>query len=198
MRAAEQDRPDIQAAREQWAQDQQSWDPHRLVFLDETGLNTKMTPHYGWAGRSDRCPGKAPHGHWNTSTFIGALRCQSMQAPWLIDGPMNGEGFITYLEQVLAPTLKQDDIVICDNLSSHKVARAQEIVEQAGASLIYLPPYSPDLNPIENAFAKLKNIVRRAAARNFDQLIDALSEALDKLTSEDCQAFFKHAKYRTI
>lgn len=197
MRAAEQDRPDIQKAREQWAQDQQQWDARRLVFLDETGLNTKMTPRYGWAARSERCPGKAPHGHWNTSTFIGALRYDGMQAPWLIDGPMNGEGFITYLEQVLAPTLKQDDIVICDNLSSHKVARAQQIVEQVGASLIYLPPYSPDLNPIENAFSKLKSMICRAAARTFEQLLEAVAEALDKLTSQDCSNYFKHAKYRT-
>ncbi|GHC13990.1 IS630 family transposase [Cerasicoccus arenae] len=157
-----------------------------------------MTPRYGWAGRSERCPGKAPHGHWNTSTFIGALRYDGLQAPWLIDGPINGDGFIAYLEHVLTPTLKLGDIVICDNLSSHKVAREQEIVEQAGASLIYLPPYSPDLNPIENAFSKLKSCICRASARTFEQLLQALDQAIDKLTKQDCSAYFKHAKYRTI
>ena len=152
-----------------------------------------MAALYGWADSSRRCVSKAPHGHWKSSTFIGALRLDGLQAPWLIDGPMDGATFLLYARTQLAPTLRKGDIVVCDNLSCHKTAGAREAIEGAGAKLLFLPPYSPDFNPIEMAFSKLKALLRKACARSFESLVDALGESIGKITPQDCLGFFRHA-----
>jgi transposase len=169
----------------------------RLVFLDETGLNTKMTPLYGRSQRGQRCLAAVPHGHWHSSTFIAALRHDRLCAPWLLDGPMDGPAFLTYLREVLGPELTAGDLVICDNLPAHKVSGVAPIIEAFGASLLYLPPYSPDLNPIEMAFAKLKAALRQAAQRSFAGLVEALALALPSFSPSHCRNFFKHACYAT-
>ena len=168
-----------------------------LVFLDETGLNTKMTRLYGRAGRAERCLCAVPHGHWSTATFIAALRHDRLTAPLLLDGPMDGAMFLAYVRKILAPELRPGDLVICDNLSSHKVSGVREAVEECGASLLYLPAYSPDLNPIELAFAKLKAFLRQRAQRSFAGLRRATAQALDSFTAAHCTNFFRHAQYAT-
>lgn len=183
------------AARTQWRQEAATWDVRRLIFLDETGLNTKMTRLYGRSTRGTRCLGQAPHGHWSTSTFIGALRHDRLSAPWVIDGPIDGLLFLTYLDKVLGPELLPGDVVICDNLSSHKVSGVRETLEKRGARLLYLPAYSPDLNPIEMAFSKLKAALRRAAQTTFEGLIEAVKNALNTFSSSHCSNFFRHASY---
>lgn len=198
MGAAERERPDVYEARQKWKQEQGEWRPERLVFLDETGLNTKMARLYGRAQGGLRCPGSIPHGHWATSTFIGALRHDRMTAPLLIDGAMDGAMFLAYIQEVLVPELHMNDIVVCDNLSSHKVQGVRQAIEAAGAHLFYLPPYSPDLNPIEMAFSKLKAHLRRHAARDFETLLKALASTLDTFSPTHCINFFRHANYATI
>lgn len=180
-----------------WRQQQPSWDVRRLVFLDETGLNTKMTRLYGRSERGQRCLAAVPHGHWQSATFIAALRHDRLTAPWLLDGPMDGPAFLTYLREVLGPELAPGDMVICDNLATHKVKGVQSTIAATGASLLYLPAYSPDLNPIEMAFAKLKTHLRQAAQRSFDGLIAALAQALPTFSSSHCLNFFKQARYAT-
>lgn len=170
--------------------------PDRLVFLDETGASTKMTRAGGRGFRGCRVVAKVPHGHWKTTTFVGALRSTGMTAPLVVDGPMNGELFLAYVQQHLAPTLRPGDTVIMDNLSSHKRAGVREAIEAAGARLEYLPPYSPDLNPIELAFAKLKTLLRKAAARNVEQLGKAIAEAIEHFPNQECIAYFRHCGYR--
>ncbi len=167
--------------------------PHHLVFIDETGANTKMTRTGGRAYRGCRVVAKVPHGHWKTTTFVGALRATGMTAP--LDGPMNGDLFLAYVQQHLVPTLRPGDTVIMDNLSSHKRAGVREAIEAVGARLEYLPPYSPDLNPIELAFAKLKAKLRKAAARTIDQLEQAIAEAIDRFPTNECLAYFRHCGY---
>jgi transposase len=171
------------------------WDPHRLVFLDETGLNTKMSRLYGRSSKGSRCYGSVPHGHWNSSTFIGALRYDRIDAPLLIDGAMDGTMFLGYIEQQLLPTLNRGDIVICDNLPAHKVAGVRQAIESVGAYLLYLPAYSPDLNPIEMAFSKLKALLRQIAARTWDELLACLKSALAAFTSKECANYFEHCLY---
>jgi transposase len=166
-----------------------------LVFIDESGLSTKMARLRGWAARGQRCRAAIPHGHWKTITFVGGLTAAGFIAPMLLDGPMNGEAFRAWCEQMLAPTLRPGDVVILDNLAAHKVAGVREAIEAAGATLLYLPPYSPDLNPIENAFAKLKAHVRKAAARTIDALETAAANALQSFKPIECQNFFAHAGY---
>lgn len=168
-----------------------------MVFLDETGLNTKMARHYGRSVRGQRCLDSVPHGHWQTATLIAALRHDGLGAPWLLDGPMTGEAFRTYIEHVLGPQLQPGNIVICDNLASHKVAGVQAAIQARGASLFYLPAYSPDLNPIELAFAKLKAALRSAAQRTFHGLTVATALALDSFSASHCLNFFRHARYAT-
>jgi len=143
---------------------------HRLIFLDETGTTTKLTRLRGRARRGARLKADAPFGHWATQTFIAGLRCDGLTAPWVIDHPMNRETFDTYVETQLAPTLRKGDVVILDNLASHKSAKAEAILRQRGAWFLFLPPYSPDLNPIEMAFAKFKEFLRQAQARTVDAL----------------------------
>ena len=160
--------------------------PSRLVFIDETWVTTNMTRRYGRARRGQRLVANVPHGHWKTSTFLAALRHDKITAPCIIDGTINGETFRAYIEQFLVPTLAPGDIVIMDNLSSHKVAGVGQAIEATGAILLYLPPYSPDLNPIEQFFAKLKAILRKAAARTIDTLYTALATALTACRATEC------------
>jgi len=165
------------------------------VFIDETWATTTMTRTHGRAPRGQRLVASVPHGHWKTSTFVAALRCDGITAPCVLDGAMNGEFFLAYVEQFLAPTLKAGDIVIMDNLSSHKIAGVEQAITARGAQLLYLPPYSPDLNPIEPAFAKLKALLRKAAERTVDALWNRLENVLDAFTADDCRNFFRHAGY---
>jgi transposase len=170
-------------------------DPERLVFIDETGASTKMTRLRGRAKRGKRCHAAIPHGHWKTTTFTGALRRSGMTAPMMLDGPMNGAAFLAYVEQVLAPTLRPGDVVVMDNLPAHKSAPIRAAIEATGATLLYLPPYSPDFNPIENAFAKLKAFLRKAEARTPDKLWDAISDALTRFSAKECTNYFAAAGY---
>jgi len=188
----------VRAARRRWRTAQPQWESARLVFIDETGLNTKMTRLYGRALRSQRCVAAVPHGHWQTSTFIAALRCDGLAAPFLIEGAVNAEVFTAYLRHVLCPELKKNDIVILDNLSTHKIAGVAELIAAQGATVRYLPAYSPDLNPIEMAFAKLKAHLRQAAARSLGELQVAVAASLATFTPAHCQAFFRHAQYASI
>ena len=169
--------------------------PDRLVFIDETGTTTKMTRLRGRARRGARLKMKAPFGHWGTQTFIAALRHDGLTAPWVIDGPMNRHIFEVYVETQLAPTLKPGDIVILDNLSSHKSESAKAILKERGAWFLFLPPYSPDLNPIEMAFAKLKAHLRRVKARTIDALWRAVGDICNLYSPQECWNYLKHAGY---
>nr|WP_238525768.1 IS630 family transposase [Parvularcula bermudensis] len=193
--AAEQDRPDVKKRRQAWFDAQADLDPERLVFIDETGASTKMARLYGRAPRGERCKSPIPHGHWKTTTFTGALRLSGLGAPMVLDGPMHGEAFLAYVEQVLTPTLQPGDIVIMDNLPAHKPAAVRQAIEAVGASLQFLPPYSPDLNPIEMAFSKLKAILKKATARTIDDLWRVIGESLDAFTPTECRNFFAAAGY---
>lgn len=170
--------------------------PTRLVFLDETWATTNMARRYGRAPRGERVIASVPHGHWKTSTFVAGLREDAITAPLVIDGAMNGETFRAYIEQFLAPTLAHGDIVIMDNLPSHKVAGVREAIEARGASLIYLPPYSPDLNPIEQALAKLKALLRKAAPRTVEALWTVIGESLSAYSPSECANYLADAGYR--
>jgi transposase len=193
--ALEQDRPDILKRRRDWFEGQLDLDPARLVFIDETGLSTKMARLRGRAPRGERCRAGVPHGHWKTTTFTGALRLTGMTAPFVYDGAMNGNVFLAYVKQVLIPTLEPGDVVIMDNLPAHKAAGVREAIEEAGASLFYLPPYSPDFNPIENAFAKLKALLRAKAERTIAALWNTVGSLLKLFTPAECQNCFKAAGY---
>lgn len=170
-------------------------DPSRLVFIDETWTKTNMTPLRGWAPIGTRLRAKAPYGHWNTTTFLAALRYDRIDAPWLIDGPINGERFLLYVEKVLLPTLRSGDIVIIDNLGSHKGKAVRKAIRKAGAHLIFLPKYSPDLNPIEQVFSKLKHLLRKARARTVETVCTAIGEILGAFTAEECANYFHNAGY---
>jgi transposase len=185
----------VKAAREKWFAGQAGLDPERLIFIDESGLSTKMARLRGWAPNGERCRAAVPHGHWKTITFVGGLTLGGFVAPMLLDGPMNGQCFRAWVEQMLTPVLKPGDLVVMDNLPGHKVAGVRQAIEQCGASLLYLPPYSPDLNPIENGFAKLKAFVRKAAARTIDALELAAADAISQFTPTECRNFFAHAGY---
>ena len=195
MHAAEQDRPDVAEQRTAWRFWQAHLHPRNLVFIDETGADTKMARRYGRAFRGHRLVARVPHGHWRTTTFVGALRASGITAPLVVDGPMNGDVFLAYVQQQLVPTLRPRDTVILDNLSSHKRSGVREAIETVGARLVYLPPYSPDLNPIELAFAKLKALLRQAAARAVVDLETTIAGLLDRFTPQECQAYFRHCGY---
>lgn len=169
----------------------------RIGFIDETWLKTNMAKTTGWAPRGQRLVDYAPFGHWHTQTFVAALRHNRLDAPWVIDGAMNREIFDTYVETQLAPTLGKGDVIILDNLSSHKSQRAAEILQERGAWFLFLPPYSPDLNPIEMAFSKLKALIRKAAARTYEDLWRAVGNVCELFTDEECFNFFKAAGYGT-
>ena len=188
----------MNAAREAWFEGQLDLDPTRIVFIDETAANTKMARLYGRAPRGERCRAAVPHGHWKTTTFTAGLRHDGIAAPMVLDGPMNGEAFLAYVEQALVPELRPRDIVIMDNLPAHKVHGVRQAIEAAGASLRYLPPYSPDFNPIEMAFAKLKALSRAAAARTIPDLWQAIAEALGRFTPQECANYLAAAGYDAI
>lgn len=165
------------------------------MFIDETWASTNMARRYGRAPRGERLRAAIPHGHWKTTTFIAGLRNSGMVAPMVLDGPINGELFQAYVEQVLVPELRRGDIVIMDNLGSHKGAAVRAAIEAVGAALLYLPPYSPDFNPIENAFAKLKAALRKAAARTVDALWTVIGQISDTFTPTECANYFAAAGY---
>ena len=181
-----------------WHAAQPDLDAARLVFIDETGASTKMARLYGRSLRGRRCLAAIPHGHWKTTTFVGALRSTGITAPMVLDGPMDGPAFLAYVEQVLAPTLNPGDVVVLDNLPAHKPAAVRAAIEAIGADLRYLPPYSPDLNPIEMAFSKLKALLKKAAARTINDLWQAIAEALPRLTPDDCRNYFEAAGYGAV
>ncbi len=183
------------AARALWREDQARLEPTRLVFIDETWVSTNMVRRYGRAPRGQRLIARVPHGHWKTTTFLAALRCDAITAPCVIDGPINGELFLAYVEQFLVPTLKPGDTVIIDNLGSHKSEAVRRAIEAAGATLLFLPPYSPDLNPIEQVFAKLKALLRRTAARSIPALWNAVGQRLACFTARECANYFENAGY---
>ncbi len=170
-------------------------DPSRFVFLDETGASTNMTRRYGRCARGERLVGAVPHGHWKTTTFVAGLRQSGIIAPFVLDGPMTGDMFRAYVERVLAPSLEPGDVVVMDNLAAHKVAGISNAIAAVGASVLYLPPYSPDLNPIEPMWSKVKAAVRAVAARTFDAVVDAVRDALRSVTPEDCEGYFEHCGY---
>nr|WP_244884507.1 IS630 family transposase [Sphingobium cupriresistens] len=196
--ASETDRADIVRKRRIWTAHRQPWmkrRPQRLVFIDETGTTTKMTRLRGRARRGQRLKMKAPFGHWGTQTFIAALRHDGLTAPWVIDRPMNRQIFEAYVETQLAPTLSPGDMVILDNLSSHRSEKAAAILKQRGAWFLFLPPYSPDLNPIEMAFAKLKAHLRTAQARTVEALWQAVGSICELYSPDECWNYLKHAGY---
>jgi transposase len=190
-----QGRPDVVMQRAAWFESQPDLDPSTLVFIDETGADTKMARRHGRAPRGQRLRSSVPHGHWKTTTFVGGLRLTGMTAPMVLDGPMTGDWFLAYVEQVLVPTLRPGDVVILDNLPAHKNAAARRAIQAAGAELRRLPPYSPDLNPTENAFSKFKANLRKASARTVDQLWAAIDEAIETFTPEECANYFAAAGY---
>ena len=177
---------------------QPALDCTRLVFIDETGASTKMARLRGRARVGERCVAPIPHGHWKTTTFVGALRVDGLTAPMTLDGPMDGEAFLAYVEQILVPTLKPDDIVIMDNLPAHKSASIREAIENVGAELRFLPPYSPDFNPIEMAFSKFKSILKKIAARSVHDLDGAITTAFHAFTANECSNYFKAAGYVSV
>jgi transposase len=193
--AEEQDRPDILKRRWAWFEAQPDLDPDRLVFIDETWASTNMARTHGRAPRGERLRAAIPHGHWLTTTFVAGLRNTGMVAPMVLDGPINGSLFQDYVEQVLVPELRPGDIVVMDNLGSHKGAGVRAAIEAAGASLLYLPPYSPDFNPIEQAFAKLKAMLRKAAERTLDDLWRSIGRIIDTFTPTECANYFAAAGY---
>lgn len=184
--------------RARWKAYQSRLDPARLVFIDETWAKTNMTRLRGWAPRGRKLLAKVPHGHWQTMTFLAALRRDRIAAPCVIDGPINGESFLAYVEQVLVPTLKPGDIVIIDNLASHKGNAVRRAIRAAGARLFFLPPYSPDLNPIEQLFAKLKTLLRKAAERTVEATWQRIGVLLEAFTPQECANYFRNSGYASI
>jgi transposase len=195
--AGERDRPDVARRRAQWTKYQDRIEPERLVFVDETWTKTNMAPLRGWAPCGQRLLAKVPHRRWKTTTFVAALRRDRIDAPWLLEGPIDGESFRTYVARVLVPTLREDDIVIMDNLGSHKGKAVRDLIRSAGAKLFFLPKYSPDLNPIEQVFAKLKHLLRKAAARTIETICAAIGGALGAFTAEECANYFRNSGYPT-
>jgi transposase len=182
--------------RAEWRVQQAGLDPDHLIFLDETWAKTNMTRPRGRSLRGTRLVAAVPHGHWKTTTFLAGLRTSGLTAPLVIDGAVNGDLFLAYVRQQLAPTLRPGDIVIMDNLSSHKRAGVREAIEAAGATLLFLPPYSPDFNPIEQAFAKFKWLLKSAALRTVDALWKTCGQLLERFTETECRNYIHHAGYR--
>ena len=193
--ALEQARADIARKRHRWKGWQARLDPARLVFIDETWIKTNMAPLYGWGPKGKRLRGFAPHGHWRTLTFLGALRCDRLTAPCVFDGPINGQCFSAYVEQQLVPVLRPGDIVVMDNLGSHKSALVRQLIRAAGARLWFLPPYSPDLNPIEQAFAKIKHWMRHAQKRSTEDTWRFIGSFVETIQPQECRNYFENAGY---
>jgi transposase len=194
--AAEQDRPDVAEARRQWAASQEALDPDRVVFLDETWAKTNMTRSYGRSERGSRLRAKTPYARWETTTFLGAMRSTGFVAPLCVEGAINGPLFEGWVEQHLVKTLRAGDVVVMDNLSSHKSRRVLAAIEGVGAEVRYLPPYSPDLNPIELAFSKFKKLLRDGAQRTTDKLWQLCGRVLDLFTEGECRNYLRHCGYR--
>jgi transposase len=195
VRAAEQARADVKRARARWMREQGLFDPARLVFVDETATATNMARLRGRAPRGERLIGHVPQGDWHTLTFVAGLRHDRMVAPLVIEGAMTGESFLAYVKQCLVPTLQRGDIVIMDHLNVHKVAGVREAIEAAGATLRYLPRYSPDLDPTEQAFAKLKALLRKAAERSVRALWHRLGSLIQAFSPQECANYLRHAGY---
>jgi transposase len=196
--ALEQARADIARRRQRWRSWQSGLDPSRLVFIDETWIKTNMAPLRGWGPKGKRLRGFAPHGHWRTLTFLGALRCNRLAAPCVFDGPINGECFRAYVEQQLVPVLEPGDIVVMDNLGSHKSAAVRQMIQAAGARCWYLPPYSPDLNPIEQAFAKIKHWMRQAQKRTIEDTWRYVGYLVSTIEPGECANYFANAGYASV
>lgn len=195
MTAAEQDRSDVRQKRRFWRSWQPYMDPARLVFLDETATATNMTRRYGRCPSNERLVASVPHGHWKTTTFVAGLRQSGIVAPLVLDGPMTGAAFRAYVEQMLVPVLDKGDVVVLDNLAAHKVDGVRQAVEAAGASILYLPPYSPDLNPIEQFFSKLKALLRKKAARTKEALWNAIASTLKQCDLDNFGAYIGNCGY---
>ena len=195
LTAAERDRDEVRLERRHWQHLQLQLDPDRFVFLDETWVKSNMTPAYGWGPVGSRVPEAVPHGHWKTTTFLAALRSTGLVAPLVIDGALDGALFRAYVEQHLVRELRSGDVVVLDNLSSHKVPGVAEAIRSVGAEVVYLPPYSPDLNPIEQVFAKAKATIRKRKPRTVDETERLCGEALDWFSPQECQNYIRHAGY---
>ncbi|MDP3747519.1 MAG: IS630 family transposase, partial [Phenylobacterium sp.] len=195
LHAAEQDRPDVARKRDRWRRYQARLDPRRLVFIDETWAKTNMTRTHGRCARGERLLAKVPHGHWKTMTFVAALRCDQITAPVVLDQPINGEWFRAYVEQALVPTLRPGDVVVMDNLGSHKGQAVRQAIRKAGAHLLFLPPYSPDLNPIEQVFAKLKALLRKAAERTVEATWRRIGDLLGQFSPAECANYLVNSGY---
>ena len=196
--ALEQARADVARRRQRWQSWQAGLDPRRLVFIDETWIKTNMAPLRGWGLKGKPLRGFAPHGHWRTLTFLGALRCDRLAAPCVFDGPINGQCFRAYVEQQLVPVLEPDDIVVMDNLGSHKSTAIRQMIQAAGARLWYLPPYSPDLNPIEQAFAKIKHWMRNAQKRTVEDTWRHIGNLVASIDPGECDNYFANAGYASV
>lgn len=184
--------------RERWRRHQARLDPRRLVFIDETWAKTNMTRTHGRCARGQRLVDRVPHGHWKTMTFLAALRCDRIDAPFVLDGPINGEWFLAYVQRLLIPTLSPGDVVIMDNLGSHKGKAVRHALRKAGVHLIFLPPYSPDLNPIEQVFAKLKTLLRKAAERTVEATWRRIGQLLDHFYAAECAKYLVNSGYASI
>jgi transposase len=185
----------VKEQRNDWKEQQPSLDPKRLVFLDETWASTNMTRTHGRCQKGERLVMETPFGHWLTTTFVVALRLDGLVAPTVVDGPINGDVFVAYVEQQLIRTLQPGDIVVMDNLQCHKRVEVKKAIESVGAELRFLPPYSPDLNPIERAFSKLKAKLRAAQKRTIPELEKYLGDVLDAFSPEECQNYYKSCGY---
>jgi transposase len=193
--ASEQERPKVARFRARWRAYQGKVDPSRLVFIDETWIKTNMAPLRGWGPRCKRLLASVPYGRWKTMTFLAALRHDRIEAPWVLDGPINGDAFTAYVQTQLVKTLKPGDIVVIDNLGSHKNETVRELIRGAGARLFFLPPYSPDLNPIEQVFAKTKHLMRKAMARTLEAALEQLAKVLETVTPKECSNYLKNSGY---
>lgn len=198
MFASEQNRPEIARRRDRWRRHQGRIDPARLVFIDETWAKTNMAPLRGWSPRGARLLDRVPHGRWTTLTFVAALRCDRITAPCVFDGPINSESFRAYVEQFLLPTLSPGDIVVMDNLGSHKGRAVRDAIRSVGAHRLFLPAYSPDLNPIEQVFAKLKALLRRARARTVDAVRNTIGALLSQFSPDECANYLRNSGYASI
>lgn len=195
LHAAEQDTEAGRLKRSLWRQETSQIDPAKLIFLDESGVTTEMTRRYGRAARGERVAEATPAGHWRTLTVLGAIRMSGWVATMTIEAATDGDIFLAYLQQILCPQLQPGDIVVMDNLSAHKVRGVKDLVEQTGAQLWYLPPYSPDFNPIEKCWSQVKQLLRAAKARSLDTLQQAVAQALAAVTPNHVQACFRHCGY---
>jgi len=193
--AAEQDRADVARKRQRWKAWQHRLDPKRLVFIDKTWAKTDMTRVRGWAPRGPKLVAKVPHGKWRTLTFLAALRSDRIDAPCVLDGPINGRSFLAWVQQSLVPTLTPGDVVVMDNLGSHKGQAVRRAIRSAGAKLLFLPPYSPDLNPIEHVFAKLKTLLRKADERTVQATWQRIGSLLDAFAPDECSRYLRNSGY---